>query len=77
MDETALVGTETTHALIVGAGPVGLMVAAELCHHGSTCRIIDRLPWPTGWAKAIGIQPRTLEMSVATAPTAWCVAAWV
>ncbi|GAA2393945.1 FAD-dependent monooxygenase [Nonomuraea africana] len=63
MSATGLVDTETTtDTLIVGAGPVGLMMAAELRRHGSTCRIIDRLTRPTGWPKAIGIQPRTLEI---------------
>lgn len=63
MDATALPGTETTaHSLVVGAGPVGLTMAAELRRHGVTCRIIDSLPRPTGWAKAVGIQPRTLEI---------------
>ncbi|MFI6291423.1 FAD-dependent monooxygenase [Nonomuraea sp. NPDC050790] len=52
----------TTGALVVGAGPVGLMAAAELRRHGAECRVIDRLPAPTGWAKAVGVQPRTLEI---------------
>ncbi|MGD9617382.1 MAG: FAD-dependent monooxygenase, partial [Alphaproteobacteria bacterium] len=29
--------------LVVGAGPVGLTMAAELARHGVNCRIIDRL----------------------------------
>ncbi|MFE0152187.1 FAD-dependent monooxygenase [Nonomuraea sp. NPDC059007] len=52
----------TTYALVVGAGPVGLTMAAELRRHGAACRVIDSLPRPTGWAKAVGIQPRTLEV---------------
>ncbi|MFE4847104.1 FAD-dependent monooxygenase, partial [Streptomyces sp. NPDC056689] len=48
--------------LVVGAGPVGLTVAAELRRHGADCRIVDRLPVPQPHAKAIGIVPRTLEM---------------
>ncbi|MFI6904666.1 FAD-dependent monooxygenase [Nonomuraea sp. NPDC050394] len=52
----------TTRALVVGAGPVGLTMAAELRRHGAACRIIDSLPKPTGWAKAVGVQPRTLEV---------------
>lgn len=48
--------------LVVGAGPVGLTVAAELRRHGVDCRIVDQLPDPQPHAKAIGIVPRTLEV---------------
>jgi 2-polyprenyl-6-methoxyphenol hydroxylase-like FAD-dependent oxidoreductase len=48
--------------LVVGAGPVGLTMAAELARHGQRCRIIDRLPAPSGFCKAIGVTPRTLEV---------------
>ena len=34
----------TPDALVVGAGPVGLMMAAELARCGVSCRIIDKLP---------------------------------
>ncbi|WP_042421679.1 FAD-dependent monooxygenase [Streptacidiphilus anmyonensis] len=48
--------------LVVGAGPVGLTAAAELRRHGVDCRIVDRLAVPVPYAKAIGVQPRTLEV---------------
>lgn len=32
--------------LVVGAGPVGLAMAAELKHHGTSIRIIDKVPLP-------------------------------
>ena len=48
--------------LVVGAGPVGLTMAAELARHGQRCRIIDRLDAPSGFCKAIGVTPRTLEV---------------
>ena len=48
--------------LVAGAGPVGLTMAAELLRHGVGCRVVDRLAEPTGWVKAVGVQPRTLEM---------------
>lgn len=48
--------------LVVGAGPVGLTVAAELRRHGVDCRIVDRLAAPEPYAKAIGVVPRTLEV---------------
>ncbi len=48
--------------LVVGAGPVGLTVALELRRRGVECRVIDRLPEAAPYAKAVGIQPRTLEV---------------
>jgi 2-polyprenyl-6-methoxyphenol hydroxylase-like FAD-dependent oxidoreductase len=48
--------------LVVGAGPVGLTAAIELVRHGLRVRIVDRLAAPPQYAKAVGIQPRTLEM---------------
>ncbi|GAA2822723.1 FAD-dependent oxidoreductase [Kitasatospora paracochleata] len=48
--------------LVVGAGPVGLTAAAELRRHGADCRIVDRLAAPQHYAKAVGVQPRTLEV---------------
>jgi 2-polyprenyl-6-methoxyphenol hydroxylase-like FAD-dependent oxidoreductase len=49
-------------ALIVGAGPVGLTLAGELCRHGARCRIVDRLTRPLPYCRAIGVTPRTLEV---------------
>lgn len=54
--------TPTTDVLIVGAGPVGLSAAVELRRHGVSCRLVDRLPARLPYAKAVGIQPRTLEI---------------
>jgi 2-polyprenyl-6-methoxyphenol hydroxylase-like FAD-dependent oxidoreductase len=51
-----------TDVLVVGAGPVGLMMAAELSRHGVQCRIIDKLVQPSPYCRAIGILPRTLEI---------------
>lgn len=48
--------------LIVGAGPTGLMMAAELVRYGLTCRIIDKAEAPSVQSKAIAIQARTLEV---------------
>lgn len=52
----------TTDVLIAGAGPVGLSAAVELRRHGVSCRLVDRLPARLPYAKAVGIQPRTLEV---------------
>jgi 2-polyprenyl-6-methoxyphenol hydroxylase-like FAD-dependent oxidoreductase len=49
-------------ALVVGAGPVGLTMAAHLHHHGLPCRIIDRAPAPSDKSKALVVWGRSLEM---------------
>ena len=48
--------------LVVGAGPVGLTMAAELARHGARCRIVDRLAQPLPFCRAIGVTPTTLEV---------------
>lgn len=48
--------------LVVGAGPVGLTMAAELARHGVGCRIVDQLAAPSPFCRAIGVTPRTLEV---------------
>ena len=48
--------------LVVGAGPVGLTMAAELARHGVRPRIVDRLAAPLPYCRAIGVTPRTLEV---------------
>jgi 2-polyprenyl-6-methoxyphenol hydroxylase-like FAD-dependent oxidoreductase len=53
---------DSTDVLVVGAGPVGLLLAAELCRHGVRCRIVDKLTEPMGWVKALGVSQRTLEV---------------
>jgi 2-polyprenyl-6-methoxyphenol hydroxylase-like FAD-dependent oxidoreductase len=48
-------------ALVVGAGPAGLMLASELRRHGAACRIVDRAPAPTDKSKAVVLHARTIE----------------
>jgi 2-polyprenyl-6-methoxyphenol hydroxylase-like FAD-dependent oxidoreductase len=51
-----------TDVLIAGAGPIGLTAAIELARNGIGCRIVDPLLESPQYAKAVGIQPRTLEL---------------
>ncbi len=48
--------------LVVGAGPVGLVAAAELARRGVPVRIIDKLTAPTTESRAIAIHARSLDM---------------
>ncbi len=51
-----------TDVLIAGAGPIGLTAAIELARRGIDIRIVDPIPDPPQYAKAVGVQPRTLEV---------------
>ena len=53
--------TKHTGVLIVGAGPSGLMMAAQLLRHGIAPTIIDAKPGPDRTSKAIAIHARSLE----------------
>src|SRR4051812_47659958 len=48
--------------LVGGAGPVGLMAAVELRRRGVDVVVVERRPGVAMWAKAVGVQPRTLEI---------------
>lgn len=49
-------------ALVVGAGPVGMTLAADLTRQGIECRIIDKSPEPTDKSKALVVWPRSMEV---------------
>jgi 2-polyprenyl-6-methoxyphenol hydroxylase-like FAD-dependent oxidoreductase len=48
--------------LVVGAGPTGLLLAAELYRRGVACRVIDAHPAPLHWDRATVVHPRSLEV---------------
>jgi 2-polyprenyl-6-methoxyphenol hydroxylase-like FAD-dependent oxidoreductase len=51
-----------TDVLIVGAGPVGLMLACELRRRDIDCRIIDKYAEFPTTSRANGVQPRAVEV---------------
>ena len=51
-----------TDVLIAGAGPIGLTAAIELARRGVDIRVVDPIYDPPQCAKAVGVQPRTLEV---------------
>jgi 2-polyprenyl-6-methoxyphenol hydroxylase-like FAD-dependent oxidoreductase len=52
----------TLEAVVVGAGPVGLVAACELARRGIRIRVIDKLAEPTTESRAIAIHSRSLDM---------------
>src|SRR4029450_10649182 len=51
-----------TEVLVVGAGPVGLAVAASLAGHGRDVRVVDRQTTGANPSRAAVVHARTLEM---------------
>ncbi len=54
--------TEAVDVLVVGAGPTGLLLGAELCRRGVACRVIDQHSASMPWDRATVVHPRTLEI---------------
>src|SRR6185503_3648022 len=57
-----ILSEQHTQVLIVGAGPSGLMMAAQLLRYGIQPVIIDSKQGPTDESKALGVQARSLEI---------------
>lgn len=53
---------QESKVLIVGAGPTGLMLAAQLARYGVPFRLIDQRAGPSPLSRAIAVQARTLEL---------------
>ncbi len=53
---------DSVSVLVVGAGPTGLLLAAELLRRGVETRIVDAHPAPLHWDRATVIHPRSLEV---------------
>lgn len=54
--------SQNTKVLIVGAGPSGLMMAAQLLRYGVEPIIIDSKLGPTDYSKALAVQARSMEI---------------
>jgi 2-polyprenyl-6-methoxyphenol hydroxylase-like FAD-dependent oxidoreductase len=53
---------DRTEVLVVGAGPVGLAVAASLAGHGHDVTVVDRQATGANTSRAAVVHARTLEM---------------
>jgi 2-polyprenyl-6-methoxyphenol hydroxylase-like FAD-dependent oxidoreductase len=62
MDATKALPKSETDVLVVGAGPTGLTMAAELAVRGVGCRIIDKAPARSQHTRALVVQARSLEL---------------
>jgi 2-polyprenyl-6-methoxyphenol hydroxylase-like FAD-dependent oxidoreductase len=51
-----------TDVLVVGAGPTGLAMACELLRRGVRVRVVERAAAISPTSRALGVQPRTLEV---------------
>jgi 2-polyprenyl-6-methoxyphenol hydroxylase-like FAD-dependent oxidoreductase len=56
------VGSGRTEVLVVGAGPTGLTMAAQLAARGVDVRIVDEAPERSDKSRALVVHARTLEL---------------
>lgn len=52
----------TCDVVVVGAGPTGLTLACELQLAGARTVVVEKLPEPVSYSKALGVHARTLEL---------------
>jgi 2-polyprenyl-6-methoxyphenol hydroxylase-like FAD-dependent oxidoreductase len=67
--------TDVGQVLVVGAGPTGLTLAAQLAAHGVRAHVVDRSLDRVHESRALAIQPRTLEVLAGFGVTEQLVAA--
>jgi 2-polyprenyl-6-methoxyphenol hydroxylase-like FAD-dependent oxidoreductase len=65
-------GADTIDVLIVGAGPTGLTLAAQLKSFGVSLRIVDRTSTAAHESRALAVQARTLEILQSLGPGEAC-----
>ena len=59
---TAKTSSADCQVLVIGAGPTGLTLAAQLLARGVQTRVIDKGDGPAPQSRALGIHARTLEL---------------
>jgi 2-polyprenyl-6-methoxyphenol hydroxylase-like FAD-dependent oxidoreductase len=59
--------------LIIGAGPTGLGLACGLRRQGISVRVVDGATGPVGTSRALGVQPRGVEVLIRLAHLETCV----
>jgi 2-polyprenyl-6-methoxyphenol hydroxylase-like FAD-dependent oxidoreductase len=57
-----VIGESEPHVLVVGAGPTGLLLAAELERREVPCLLVDALDAPQGWDRATVVHARSLQV---------------
>uniref|UniRef100_A0AAU3GXR2 SDR family oxidoreductase n=1 Tax=Streptomyces sp. NBC_01401 TaxID=2903854 RepID=A0AAU3GXR2_9ACTN len=55
-------GTQDTDVVVVGAGPVGLLLAGDLCAHGARVVVVEQLTKPMTESRASTLHARTMEL---------------